>query len=537
MIEIQDDLPPSDPQETESGHRIAAIDIGSNSMRLVVAQVIPGPDYRILDEEREATRLARSLSVHGHLDEQAIEDSLAALRRFKKIALGFGVQAFRTIATCAVREATNSDEFCRRALEEVGIEIEVISAELEGQLAFRSVERAFDISDTNVAIADIGGGSTEILFASGGFIEEIIPTQLGAVRMTEMYGEADQLFSVSSGMSRLREEIDRDLKRLLKRKPFVPHQLIGTGGTFTSLASILMASKGEAGQPEWGYRITRADVSHVLDMLSKLTIKQRRAVPGLSADRADIIIAGLAIIDRLMQRLQVNILRVHDRGIRDGLLLTMIEDAEPAPQNEADNLQVLETFARGCGVDMVHTRHVANLAVEIFDQLVEPCGISPADRRLLYTSAMLQDCGYLINYEKHHKHSYNLILNSQLPGYSRSDLEIIANVARYHRGSNPKRKHRNFTRLAPNDQIRVKQMAAILRIAGALDRSHTQQVTQTSIHLENGHLHLEIVANGDPEVDLWAARSRTDLFCRVFEMEVHVSLDRERHSHANVSNP
>ncbi|MEX2356821.1 MAG: hypothetical protein WEE51_00745, partial [Pirellulaceae bacterium] len=205
MIEIQDDLSPSDPQETESGHRIAAIDIGSNSMRLVVAQVIPGPDYRILDEEREATRLARSLSVHGHLDDQAIEDSLAALRRFKKIALGFGVHAFRTIATCAVREATNGDEFCRRAQEEVGIEIEVISADLEGQLAFRSVERAFDISDTNVAIADIGGGSTEILFASGGFIEEIIPTQLGAVRMTEMYGEGDQLFSVSSGISRLRD--------------------------------------------------------------------------------------------------------------------------------------------------------------------------------------------------------------------------------------------------------------------------------------------------------------------------------------------
>ncbi|CAE7447142.1 ppx, partial [Symbiodinium sp. CCMP2456] len=185
--------------------RCAAIDIGSNSMRLVVSQVLSGFDYRVLDEERESTRLAHSLSVNGNLDPQAIEDSLAALRRFKKIAEGFGVYDIRTIATCAVREAGNGAEFCRRAQEEAGIEIEVISADMEGQLAFRSVAQAFDVRDMNV-----------IVFACGGHIEEIFPTKLGCVRVTEQFGINDELFTTPDSLKRLIAGIDKELKPLIK---------------------------------------------------------------------------------------------------------------------------------------------------------------------------------------------------------------------------------------------------------------------------------------------------------------------------------
>lgn len=517
---------------SEEQARVAAIDIGSNSMRLVVAQILPGYDYRVLDEERESTRLAHSLAVDGNLAESAIELSLAALRRFKKIAEGFGVYDIRTIATCAVREAGNGEEFCRRAKDEVGIEIEVISSQMEGQLAFKSVAQAFDIRDMNVAIADIGGGSTEVVYACGGHVEEIFPTNLGCVRVTEEYGINDELFTTPDSLKRLIAGIDKELKPLMKKRPFVPQVLFGTGGTFTTLASMLMMQRGEVGQVEWGYRVHRADVSHMLDQLGKMTLKQRKSLPGLSADRADIIVAGIAVIDRLMHRMDVNMLRIHDRGIRDGLMLSMIEELQPgsasekAAAEEQRRLEAMEAFSRSCGVDMIHTKHVANLAVSLFRQLAPIFQLKETDDEIIFASAMLQDVGYLINYEKHHKHSYSLILNSQLPGFSRYALEIVANVARYHRGANPKKKHGNFTRLSDNDQLRVKQLAAILRIAGALDRSHRQQVSSVEVTAHPDHIFVSIEATGDPEVDLWAARSRTELFCKAFDTEIRFGLHR-----------
>ncbi|MBA2116625.1 Ppx/GppA phosphatase family protein [Bremerella alba] len=511
--------------------RCAAIDIGSNSMRLVVAQKLAGYDYRVLDEERESTRLAHSLSINGNLDPATIDNSINALRRFKKIAEGFGVYDIRTIATCAVREAGNGGEFCQRAKDEVGIDIEVISADMEGQLAFRSVAQAFDVRDMNVAIADIGGGSTEVVFACGGHIEEIVPTKLGCVRATEQFGINEELFTTPDSLKNMIAGIDKELKTLLKKRPFVPQVLFGTGGTFTTLASILMMQRGEVGQMEWGYRIHRADVSHMLDLLSKMTLKERKSLPGLSTDRADIIVAGIAIIDRLMHRMDVNTLRIHDRGIRDGLMLSMMEDLEPgSPDDKAADDQrrqeAMDTFSRSCGVDMIHTQHVANLAVSLFRQLTPLFNLKETDDETIYASAMLQDVGYLINYEQHHKHSYSLILNSQLPGFSRHALEIVANVARYHRGANPKKKHANFTRLSDNDQTRVRQLAAILRVAGALDRSHRQQVSQAEITQHPDHIFVSIEATGDPEVDLWAARSRTELFCKAFNTDIRFGLHR-----------
>jgi exopolyphosphatase/guanosine-5'-triphosphate,3'-diphosphate pyrophosphatase len=522
-------LKPDDPgklqeSQLQQDDLIAAIDIGSNSLRLVVAQIIPGPDYRVLDEERIPIRLARSLTQYGRLDDAAINDALTALRRFNKIASGFNVKKIRTIATSAVREADNGIEFCERAKHDVGLEVEVISAKQEGQLAYRSVAKAFDIEDKNIAVADIGGGSTEVVLVSSGHIEDILPTKLGAVRMTEMFAPSSQLFEKSEDYSLMIREIDRRLKKHLKKKSLVPQVLIGTGGTFTTLASMLMAQKGIAGESEWGYRIPRADVSHLLDMLRKMTLKQRRNVQGLSDDRADIIVAGLAIIDRLMARLKVNILQVHDRGVRDGLLISMINEGCGEVVAEEDHQQALEFFAGSCGVDINHTRHVADLALKLFHQLQEKFELPEEDARLLHASAMLQDVGYLINYEKHHKHSYNLVLNSHLPGLSRHELEIIANVARYHRGATPKKKHSNFERLAPEDRTRVKRLASILRIAGSLDRSHKQQVTNVVVKLKKGHANLAVTFTGDPEVDLWAARSRTEFFEKVFDTELTVVL-------------
>jgi exopolyphosphatase/guanosine-5'-triphosphate,3'-diphosphate pyrophosphatase len=254
-----------------------------------------------------------------------------------------------------------------------------------------------------------------------------------------------------------------------------------------------------------------------------MTVKQRRNVAGLNADRADIIVAGLAIVDRLMRHLKVNDVQVHHGGVRDGLLWSMVQQLQPPEVESHDQLSAIRQFAESCGADWTHSRHVALLARQILDDLMEPYHLRAEDRKILETAAMLQDVGYLINYDQHHKHSYHLIVNSRLLGFTRRELELIANVARYHRGANPKRKHENFRRLSAQDQQRVRHLAAILRLAGGLDRSHTQQIQAVRTHVNNGQTVLSISAKGDAEVDIWAARRRAASFEKVFQTELTIA--------------
>jgi len=223
-------------------YRLAAIDIGTNSIRLIVVEPLRGGAYRTLDEEKESTRLGLSLSKTGQLDPAAMERSLAALRRMKQIAEGYQITQLRTIATCAVREAKNGAEFCRRAREEVGLDIEIVSAKREALLAFFSVQKAFDLTGKHVAVVDIGGGSTEIVLAYGNLVEAIYTTQLGAVRLSEIHGSGPGMAGLE--FVKMIESIDRQLRKHTKNPVFVPHTLFGSGGTFTSLASMVMADKG-----------------------------------------------------------------------------------------------------------------------------------------------------------------------------------------------------------------------------------------------------------------------------------------------------
>jgi exopolyphosphatase/guanosine-5'-triphosphate,3'-diphosphate pyrophosphatase len=273
----------------------------------------------------------------------------------------------------------------------------------------------------------------------------------------------------------------------------------------------------------------------MLDRLRKMPLKARRQTPGLAPDRADIIVAGIAIVDGLMRRFRVNVLQVHSRGVRDGLLLTMIDNQQGATMNEGvDRDAGIDRFASACTSEheLAHGKQVARLAGALFVQLADRMKLNPADRPFLEAAARLQDVGYLINYDQHHKHSYHLILNSRLPGFRPRELELIANIARYHRGARPKQRHANFRQLTPDDQRRVEQLAAILRIAGGLDRSHSQQVreielasgTNKSNATSNGKVHSEsgagltllVHADFNPEVDIWGARRRTKLFQKVF---------------------
>jgi exopolyphosphatase / guanosine-5'-triphosphate,3'-diphosphate pyrophosphatase len=236
-------------------------------------------------------------------------------------------------------------------------------------------------------------------------------------------------------------------------------------------------------------------------------------------------VAGLSIVDALLKRFHVNTLAIHTRGVRDGLLREMIEETAVGSGGGDDpalRVAAIERLAAACSGEVEHGRTVAALAGRIFEQLAAPLDLPLGDRLLLECAARLQDVGYVINYDQHHKHSYHLIRNSRLPGLRPHDLELIANVARYHRGALPKKKHENLSRLSADDQRRVQRLAAILRIAGGLDRSRSQQVRDVVATVDHGRAILEVVSDQEPQVDIWGAERRTDLFEKVFDMKVDV---------------
>lgn len=503
--------------------RLAAIDVGSNSIRLVVAEAQTDGRYRVLDDERESTRLGRSLASTNTLDEASIADALAALRRFKSIANGLGIEHLRAIGTCAVREASNGPEFCQMVKDQLDIDIEIISSQQEAHFAFHSVKRRYDLAGKSTLLVDIGGGSTEIVLASGEMIEAIYATQLGAIRLNQKFGGGQSL--VGDDYERMERWINRELGKTTE-KPATPlHLLIGSGGTFTSLASMVMATKGQSRLPVAGCHVTRAELRHLIERLRKMPLKIRREVPGLNPDRADIIVPGLAVIDCIMRRFKVNVLQVHALGVRDGLLLSMIEELQGKDRMDlpTDDVAQMERFATACGVELQHARHVAKLAGDIYAALCDYFVIDKQDIRLLEAAARMQDVGYLIDYESHHKHSYHLILHSHIEGFRPQELELIANVARYHRGAVPKKKHDNYRRLNSEDQLRVMRMAAVLRLAGGLDRSYNQTVEKVEVHRNNDLLELVVFAESYPETDLWAARHRTGMFEKVFDSGLSIN--------------
>ncbi|MBX7168472.1 MAG: Ppx/GppA family phosphatase [Pirellulales bacterium] len=502
--------------------RIAAIDVGTNSIRLIIAEPLADGTYRVLDDERENTRLGRNLGSTGKLDPEAAQRSLDTLRRMRQITEGYQVQMMRIIGTSALREASDGEEFCRKVREEIGLNIEVISSEEEAQLAFFGVARHFDLSNKNVAVADIGGGSTEIVLALGPLVEKTYATRLGAVRLSEAHGGGQTW--TDEQFAELTRSIDTTLEKTLKKPVLWPHLLVGSGGTFTSLAAMIMAARGKQALPVRGYQVSRAEVRHLLDALRKMTPKVRRCVPGLSPERADIIVAGLSVIDRLMKYLKLNLLQVHAGGVRDGLLLTMVDRSLGPPTDDPhDRWAAAERFATACGTDLNHARHVARLAGQLHEQLAPHFGLEPADRPLLEIAALLQDVGYVINYDQHHKHSYQLILNSRLSGLRPGEIELIANLARYHRGARPKKKHEQFGQFLPAERKRIRKLVAILRLAGGFDRTHSQQVESVTVVVHPGRVELLAHSRQSPEVDLWGARRRTELFERYFEVPIDIN--------------
>jgi len=502
--------------------RLAAVDIGTNSVRLVVAEIQPDGTYRVLDEDREMTRLGRGLAGTGKLATETMEHSLLTLGRMKAIAEGFGVQDLRAIATSAVREASNGPEFCAQAWRRLRVRVEVVSPEEEARLVFKSVARHYRLDDRLTAIVDIGGGSAEVILAAGGVIEQLHSLPLGAVRLTERYVRSDPL--KNRDWKELRRAIDQEIDHAIGAPPFAAEVMIGSGGTFTNLAAMAQAERDGRITPVRDYTLSRAELVRLLDRLRESPLAARREMAGLDPTRADIIVAGVAVVARLTRRLGTLRVLVNERGIRDGVLLSMIE----APATT--RLEAARRFARQCRSNERHCEHVAEVCGWLFDALRDAFALPPPGRDILQAAALLHDVGYLINHEKHHKHAYHLIMHGDLHGFSAREIELIANVARYHRRAFPKRRHRNFARLDRGERRLVRRLSGILRVADGLDRTHAQVVTGVRCRTGEGRVRVRVTATRDPAIELDDAQRKADLFERAFRSELTLAWSRPGHA-------
>lgn len=508
--------------------RVGVIDIGTNSIRLIVAESGDSGGYRIIDDEKITSRLGQDLHHKGALTREAMERSAEAIARLREIADGHKIDELRAVATSAVREASNGGAFVDLVDEAAYLKIEVISGLEEARLAYESVQHAFDLSAINAAVVDVGGGSSEIVISVKGVIEDIVSLPIGAVVVTDRFsaGAADPIGRRYEDMV---EHLDRELKKVLRRPPAPIDVVIGCGGTFTTLANIclrrdLNTPQGAPPPSVRGFELRRSELRSRLEWIRATPIQQRTRIPGLRADRADIIVGGLTIIDRVMKRLRVKRLRVHDKGIRDGVIRRML----PAGAGGADGVSPLPKresalrLAKSCRFEASHCEHVAELALAIFDQTraQDPCPgdgwATDENRELLEAAALLHDIGYLVNYKQHHKHSYHLVVHSELEGFTHRELEIVANVCRYHRRSCPKPTHEHYARLSSKDRKIVKALSGILRVADGLDRTHTQSVTGVTVRLIADRVIFLIDCEDDPSVNLWGGENKADLYERCF---------------------
>ncbi|MDZ4864669.1 MAG: Ppx/GppA phosphatase family protein [Gemmatimonadota bacterium] len=507
----------------ERRERLAAIDVGSNSIRLLVAEYGMASGLTVIDEVKEQPRLATGVAQTGRLDGAAIERAVAALKRMHGVCERRSVNRISAVATAAVREATNGPDFVRRIKDEVGLDLRIIDAATEAALSYRSVSHHFPLEGGRTVVADIGGGSLELISAVDGVIEESLSLPFGAVRLTELHlGDGDD---IRRNVRKLREYLRRQFRRKLPLRDWTATALIGSGGSFTNLGRMVAARRGlGADDPVHGTAVTVAEVEHLIEWLAGMSPERRAAVPGLNPQRSDIILAGLAVTAELLERIEAREVKVSAFGLREGLLLEMTgTEAAPAA---VEPLRLIREFAERCHSDRRHIEHVRLLALNLFDLLSDRLEATAEERGLLEAAALLHDVGQLVSYRRHHRHSYQLIIHGDRLPFSHRERQLVALVARYHHRRGPRRKHREFAALEIADQQIVRRLSGILRIAEGLDRGHTAIVEKIIVEVCPTVLTLTAVprfAGADLSLECWGAQEQADVLAMVMEREVLVT--------------
>ena len=521
---------------------IAAIDIGTNSIHMVIVQIEPSlPSFTVIAKEKDTVRLGDRDKATGKLTKEAIERSLNTLKRCKELAVSLEASQIIAVATSATREAPNGEDFLRQIEAELDIVVNLISGREEARRIYLGVLSGMDFNEQPHIIIDIGGGSTELILADIHEARVLNSTKVGAVRLTKEFVTSDPISDselqvlrayVKGMLERPVDEIWQNLQ--LNEVP----RTIGTSGTIETIAEIHAKEKlGTVPDPLNGYEISYKDIEKIVKKLAKMSYKERLEVSGLIDKRAEIIVPGAVILLEAMSMLKLDSIIICERALREGMIVDWmltrgLINSRLRYQNEVKNRNVIK-IAQKYQVDLDYSRRVAQFALSIFDQLQGLHSWDAPERELLWTAAILHNSGVYVSHSSHHKHSYYLIRNAELLGFTELELELIANIARYHRKSKPKKKHEPYSNIVhKHDRLLVRQLSAILRLAVALDRRNKGAIAKVDcVYDRDNHsvcLQLYPTEVGDPcALELWNLSYKKEAFEEEFEVELTATISEE----------
>jgi exopolyphosphatase/guanosine-5'-triphosphate,3'-diphosphate pyrophosphatase len=506
--------------------KLAVLDIGTNSIHMVLAEVEPDFSYKILDRYKDVTRLGDGTFKTHHLPEAAMRKGLEVIKTQVTLARNKGYKRIRAVATSAVREAKNGGEFLKAVSKNTGLTVRVVTGQEEARLIYLGVRHSMELSDKPALIVDIGGGSVELIAGNRDAMLQGQSLKLGAIRLKDLFLHRDPPTDTVAG--ELRQVIDAEIAAALERfkvKEF--HQIVGTSGMIGNLAEIIHLRR--TGRPVQQLNLATIDVKEIAqteELLKKTSLKERLNIPGLDPKRADLLLPVTMVLRTLLQRIGQETLTISDKAIREGIIYDFIQRHQEGirAEHEIPNVRRRNVLylAERCRYPQAHSHHVARLAGQLFDQTAPLHRLGEREREWLEYAALLHDIGYLINPRQHHKHAYYLITNSDLDGLTAEEIEIIANIARYHRRALPELKHGPYEALSLKSRRTVQKLGALLRIADGLDRSQFAVVQKLKVRLGNP-VTIRLSTTSDPELEMWAARARADLFVRAFRRAVSFS--------------
>lgn len=527
---------------------LAAIDVGTNSVHMVIVSIDAAlPSFNIIAKEKDTVRLGEFCEETGDLAEAAMQRCIASLKRCLKVAERFDADDVVAVATSAVREAGNGQAFIDRVKSEVGLAINLIAGEEEARRIYLGAISGMELKGKPHVIVDIGGGSTEIILGCGDQPDFLSSSKVGAVRLSARFVSSDPLsnreYNYLQAYVRgvLEPTIDQLKRRLVKQRsqldtPDEPLQMIGTSGTIECLAILAaMETLGTVPDPLNGYCLTYAALADWTERLRKMSYEERLAQPGMTDRRAEIIVPGAIILQTTMALLGVDRLQICERALREGVVVDwmlthgLIEDRMAFQASVRD--RSVKKLARKYRADGDRIAHFAKTLFNQTQGILHDLG--PLEREYLWAAAMLHNSGHYVSHSAHHKHSYYLIRHGGLLGFTETEVEIIANIARYHRKSQPKRRHEGYSNL-PSKQARklVDQLGAILRVAVALDRGRRGAIASVDTVYNHGAKTLTLMltpvnADNNCELELWNIDYRKAWFEEVFDLKLAAGLAQQ----------
>src|SRR3989475_996761 len=500
----------------------AAIDIGSNSVRLKIAR-LAGHRLREIVEDREVTRLGESVFRSGFLSPEAMENTVKVLRRFHRTVQQEGADSVRVVATSALRDARNSRAFLEWVRSTTGWKVEIISGLEEARLIHLGLVSTLRVSSAPVLMVDLGGGSCELTISSQGHIRDTVSLPLGAVRLTNEFLQHDP--PRKAELRRLRGFVEREIGRITDRiVRSRPKAVIATSGTAASLAAVchgLYKTKGPRAT-----MVSRTQMRRIAKMLARLPLEQRISLPGVGPRRAEIVIAGAVVYSELLERCQLAGFRYSPLGLRDGLLAQMAAEYDRSTRSgkqiESERWDSIRTAVEHYRVDMDHALQVRDSAMHLFAALRSVHRLPPEYEEWLSAAAMLYEVGDYVNRNGRHRHAYYIIAHSEILGYTPQQRRIIAAIARYLGKSRPTPGDGPMKSLTLADQEHVRKASLLLRLARALNPGRSGAVRRARVGAHRGEVRLALVAKPRTSVDLelWAVEKEKPYFREVFGREL-----------------